>query len=181
MKKLISLIICLAMLLGCVCALAETAEKQELGTVNVNGAFKLQCAVPEGFLLCIVSQDSTRVSATLTTDDPTKPSVLVTVAFNEQYADIGRLNDVDEETLEIIRSSFSDVDEVTIEEKETSYGTKLLVVTENPEDGIAFADIYTIYKGYEIEFVLLPGTAGITEENIQMMVDFASNMDFVEV
>ena len=40
-------------------------------------------------------------------------------------------------------------------------------------------DIYTIYKGYELEFAMI-GSA-LTEADVQMLVDFISDMDFVSV
>ena len=45
--------------------------------------------------------------------------------------------------------------------------------------GDGFVDIYTIYKSYELEFVMT-GSA-ITEADVQMLVDFISDMDFVAV
>ena len=39
----------LALLLGCACAVAETAEKTEISTLSVNGTFKLKGLIPEGY------------------------------------------------------------------------------------------------------------------------------------
>ena len=47
-------------------------------------------------------------------------------------------------------------------------------------DAVDFVDFYTIYLGYEIEFLLTPGTEGLSEAQIQMCIDFLSNLDFVE-
>ena len=49
MKKIIALILSLAMLLCAVSAMAE--DKVTLGTVSVNGAFRLQSVLPEGYQL----------------------------------------------------------------------------------------------------------------------------------
>ena len=101
--------------------------------------------------------------------------VTVSIAYNETYADMERFNDVDEATVQEIRDSFLQADpEVTFEDLETAYGTRLLKVT-----GKRFVDIYTMYKSYEVEFVMAGGT--ITDEDIRMMVDFISDMDFVTV
>ena len=47
MKKIISVLLSLALLLSCAAALAETAEKTELGTLNINGEFTLNAAIPK--------------------------------------------------------------------------------------------------------------------------------------
>ena len=54
MKKILSMILSLMLLLGCVSAMAEAGEndisaKVSLGTVSINGAFTLQCGIPEGY------------------------------------------------------------------------------------------------------------------------------------
>ena len=184
MKKIIAMILSLALLLGCAAGFAgaaETAsEKAELGTVNVNGAYKIQGKIPEGYRLAIMSQTNTSLVSMLMPEDPAKPTVTLSVAFSEDWADTERLNDVPEELLAEIEASFESEDEVKIEYRETGLGTKLMVVTEGSEEAPRFVDIYTIYKGYEHEFLMSPGTAPLSEEHIQMMVDFITGIDFVE-
>ena len=66
----------------------------------------------------------------------------------------------------------------------TAYGTKLLVARETGSD-TDFVDILTVYKGYSIEFVMTPNPEAsvqeLTDAQIQMCVDFLSELDFVEV
>lgn len=102
------------------------------------------------------------------------------MAFAEDWADVERLNDVSDEDLAQIEASFQAEDEVSIEYRETGLGTKLMVVTEKDDD-TDFVDVYTIYKGYEHEFVLTPGTEPLTETHMQMLVDFITDITFVEV
>ena len=78
--------------------------------------------------------------------------------------------------IEEIRESFRNMDDVAFEDLETAYGTRLLKVTQANRN---FADIYTIYKSYELEFVMT-GDA-LTDADVQMLVDFISDMDFVPV
>lgn len=181
MKKIIAVLLSLALLLSCAAVFAETAEeKEEFGMVNVNGAFILKGKLPDGYRLMIMSQDATKLIGLLHSDDPIKPRVTISIAFNEEYADVERMNDLEESVVDEIKASFSDEDEVKFEDRETAYGTRVLITTETGEDNIDFADFYSIYKGYEIEFVLTPGSDGtITEEQIQMLIDFASDLDFV--
>ena len=181
MKKGISILLALALMLGCGAALAESTEvKTELGTLNVNGAFAIECAVPEDYSLSIQDQDSAYIRASLKSTDAAKPTVGITIAYNEEIADIDRLNDVSEEGLRLIEASFQQMDDVKFEYAETGLGTKLMKVTETA-DGIDFVDIYTIYKGYELEFVMIPGTEPLTEKSSDMLIDFITQMDFVEL
>ncbi|MBQ6959474.1 MAG: hypothetical protein IJP78_00695, partial [Clostridia bacterium] len=81
-----------------------------------------------------------------------------------------------------IESTFTDEYDVDISYTETAYGTKLLVAKElNGE----FADVYTIYEGYEFEFVLIPtlegGADSLTEEQIQLVIEFLGNLEFVAI
>jgi hypothetical protein len=179
MKKIVAIILSLALLLGCAAAFAETAEKAELGTVNVNGAYKIQGKIPEGYRLAILNQSSTAIVAMLMPADSAKPTVTISVAYAEDWADTEKLDDVSEEDLAEIEASFETEDAVNIEYRETGHGTKLMVVTE-AVDQADFVDIYTIYKGFEHEFVMTPGSEALTEENIQMLIDFITEIDFVE-
>ncbi len=109
---------------------------------------------------------------------------MISVAYNELYSDVERINDLDAETLQEIEASFREEDDVEINYMETAYGTRLMVVKE-VSDGVDYLDFYTIYKGYEVELVLIHDNEGesipITKTEIQMAVKFLSDMDFVSV
>ncbi|MBR5111730.1 MAG: hypothetical protein IK099_16235 [Clostridia bacterium] len=183
MKKIIAITLCLAMLLGCA-AMAETAEKTYMGTVSVKGAFDLKCTIPEGYDLITEPMDNGNIVSVITPKDETKPSMMLSIAFNEIYADTKRLSDVDAETLAEIEDSFREEYEVEISYTETAKGTKLLMAKE-VEGAVDWVDFYTIYEGYEIEIVMVQSEAkegeSISDEQVQMMLDFLSNLDFVQV
>ena len=180
MKKFLAILLCVSMLLGCA-ALAET-EKASLGVVNVNGAFELKCALPEGYSLEVLFSETHFCLASVKPEDELKPTLMISVAYNELYSDVERINDLDEETLKGIEDSFRDEDDVEITYMETEYGTRLMMVKE-VSDGVDYLDFYTIYKGYEVELVLIHANESepITETEIQMAVKFLSDMDFVGV
>ena len=184
MKKIIAVMLCAFMLLGCVSAVAEANEKTVLGVVEMKGAFRLECNIPEGYSLETFIANPDCFLGLLTSDDADKPRVGISIAFSEIYADVERLNDLDADSLAGIEESFTAEDEVDITYMETAYGTKLMVVREISE-GMDYIDFYTIYKGYEVEVVLTYGAEfaekSITEEQVQMVVDFLSDMDFVPV
>ena len=172
MKRITALALSLAMILCAAFAFAENAEKTEMGTLAMGDSFKIQSRMPEGYAYMPVTATELNMVGILTAGEG-KPVVTISIAYNEEYADTERFNDVDEAVVEEIRESFREADEeVAFEDLETAYGTRLLKVT-----GDGFVDIYTIYKGYELEFVMT-GDA-ITDADTQMLVDFISDMDFV--
>ena len=175
MKKIIALALSLMLLLCMAAALAdETAEKTRLGTLQVGGAFVIQSRIPDNYTFTTITATELNLVGTLTGGEG-QPEVVVSIAYSEEYFGVERFNDVDEETVQKIREGFLDMDEVTFEDIETAYGTKLLKVTQAAG---TFVDIYTIYKGYELEFVLT-APDGVQDKDVQMLVDFISDMDFV--
>ena len=174
MKKIIALILSLAMILSAGCVLAEDTGKTEMGTLDVGKTFRIQSRIPEGYTYMPVVETALNMVGILSAGED-RPVVTLSIAYNEEYVDTERFNDVDEAVVEEIRESFRSADEeVVFEDLETAYGTRLLKVT-----GDGFVDIYTIYKGYELEFVMTG--AELSAESVQMLVDFISDMDFVPV
>ena len=174
MKRITALALSLIMILCAVCALAEDAGKTEMGSLDVGKAFRIRSRIPEGYTYMPVTNTTLNMVGILSAGAG-KPVVTVSIAYNEEYADAERFNDVDESVVEEIRDSFREVDEgLVFEDLETAYGTRLLKVT-----GGGFVDIYTIYRSYELEFVMTG--AELTDADVQMLVDFISDMDFVEV
>ena len=181
MKKALTILLCLAMALCCASAFAEDAEKEYMGTISMNGAFDLRCVLPEGYQLTTRLAEPGCYIASLLADD-SKPTMTISIAYNELLSEVERLNDLDDDALAQIEATFQAEDGVEISYMETAYGTKLMVVKEIV-DGSDYVDFYTIYKGYEIEFVLTQTEANagqpITDEQIETAVKFLSDLDFV--
>ena len=180
MKKALAILLCLVMLLGCAAALAEAPEKLYLTTVNMNGAFNLQCSLPEGYEFQEVASSDTTYIAVFKMDED-RPMLTLSIAYNELYSDVTRMNDLDAETLALIEDSFRQEDEVDISYTETAYGTKVMMVKEI-KDTVDYMEFYSVYLGYEIEVVAvsLNSEEGLTDDQIKMVIDFLSNLDFVE-
>lgn len=180
MKKIIAIILGLVMLL---CAVSATADdKVTLGTVSINGAFRLQSVLPEGYQLTPLDVSSEQYVAMIDSEDPTKPAMMLSIAFDEQYADVERLNDMDDEALALLEQTFIDNDpEVEITYGETGYGTRVLVAKHDTDD-LDFIDFCSIYRGYMVEFMLLPakeGDGNLNDEQIALCVSFLTNLDFI--
>ena len=179
MKKIIALVLALALTMACCAALAESAEKTELGTLN--GAFKLQCVVPEGYELTIPQIDNEGLIALLSAadGDETKPDLYLVVEFDELYYDIKRMNDMTEEQLDEIIQTFPDNGEnVTVSYSETAYGTKVMIVKDSnvPPQYMA---VLSVYEGYMIEIDIIDSEEFLSDEEIKLCIDFFSNMDFI--
>ena len=184
MKKIIAILLSLALLLGCAAGLAEGAEKQSFGTIRVNGEFTLKGALPEGYKVVPFEMSDDAILTLIVSDDPAKPEMALSIAFDETYSDVERLNDMDDEALAVLEKTFTDTDPyANITYDETAYGTRLLISRTQSEiyDDL---DIFTIYKGYFVEFMVTPGKAAadqkITDADVEACIKFLSELDFVE-
>ena len=186
MKKLIALILCAALALSCAAALAEAApEKEEIVTINMNGAFALKGLLPEGYKWTLNSDStSEQMLGMFSTDDLTRPVLQLSIALDDSYGDVERLNDLSDEELQVLEETFRYDSTVEISYTETSYGTKLMVVKETGSDR-DYVDFFTIYKGHMIDLVLLPGREAedptITQEQVDTCIKLLSDLDFVPV
>ena len=157
-------------------------QTAQIGSLNVNGEFTLQCKIPDGYKLQVISARNTKIIATLTADDAQKPQMMLTVAFSELYADVERMNDLSAEDIELLKATYTEMNEVEFTEAVTSHGTKLLIAKEIGADE-DFVSILSVYQGYSIEFVLSPNPDAVnktlTEAQIQKSIDFLSDLDFI--
>jgi hypothetical protein len=162
----------------------QTPDKKTLGTLNVNGKFNLQCKLPTGYQMSVVNEKGSSVVASITSADETRPVMYLSVAFDEIMANVERMNDLTDEAMKALEKTFTDMNEVEIEYRQTAYGTKLMVAREIGDD-TDFVDILTVYKGYLIEFNMTPGPLAadqkLTENQIAQCVQFLSDLDFTPV
>ena len=73
MKKIIAILLSMMLLLGCGAAIAEETAKTTIGTISINGAFTLQCGLPEGYQVKPILLNQDHVIAVLVSEDETKP------------------------------------------------------------------------------------------------------------
>ena len=184
MKKIFAIILGLAVLLCAASVTAEgTQEKVTLGTVSINGAFTLQCGLPEGYKPTPVSVTTDQVIAVIRSEDPAAPVMMLSVAYDEKYYDVERLNDLDQEGLEELEQTFIEDDPgVEITYGETGYGT-LLLIARHETDELDYVSFFSIYKGYCVEFMLVPSKAAedrnLTEDQLKVSVAFLTDLDFI--
>ena len=183
MKKIIALVLCLMMVLTCAAAMAEVeTEKESLGVLKVVGAFDIRYSpLPNDYKIDVYLQNDMTLIANIDTPKPDLPKMGLIIAFNDEWDGTERLNDVSDEDMEAIKDSFfEEYDEVDFDIKETKAGTKLLIAR---IPGGQDAYVYTIYKGHELEMHLIPGAEEdeLTDADIERVVAFLSDMDFVPV
>jgi hypothetical protein len=157
--------------------------KTNLGVIDINGAFSLQCKMADGYAIQHLKSTSDQMVALISSDDPQKPMLQLSVGFDEAYASVERLNDLDEEELAKLEKTFTDADPmVEISYGDTGLGTRLMIAHLN-EDDTDFLDFMSIYKGYFVECVMVPSyeaeDKNLTEEQVAMCIEFLTEMDFV--
>ena len=160
----------------------ETADGvQKLGTLNINGEFDLTCRLPEGYSLQTVNMRGEKIVASILSEDMTRPQLYLSIAYDETYGDVERMNDMQADDLALLEETYSSMNDVDISYQETGHGTKLMVVRETGSD-TDFVDILAIYKGYFIEFNMTPNpqaaAQALNDTQIQMCVDFLTDLDF---
>ena len=158
--------------------------KTNLGVVDANGAFTLECTLPEGYHIETGYSSGDEMYALILSEDAAKPGMRLSVGFDPAYAEVDRLNDLDRAALTKLEETFIRNDPaVEITYGETNLGTRLLIAKMTNGDKY-YMDFMTIYKGYFVECVLLPSRQAenneLTEDQVRMCVDFLTDLDFVD-
>ena len=185
MKKFIAILLCLV-LRCCLAAVAETAETESKPILGTLGGYVIKYVAPENYQISIINSDNNTIYAIAASSEADQPAINLSIAFNESYVrEDGngmRLNEVSEEDMALIHESFEENTEVkSFEEGETAFGTKVLIVRGTIGEK-EYADVYSIYNAYEVEALIMGGTGTedptLTSEQVQMIIDFFSNIDF---
>lgn len=157
--------------------------KTALGVVDANGVFSLECALPEGYSIATGYSSGDQMYAVITSEDPAKPTMRLTVGFEKEYAEVDRMNDLDWTEMAKLEETFIRNDPIVeISYGETHLGTRLLIA-KLTNGSKYYMDFMSIYKGYLVECVLLPawhmGINELTEGQVKMCIDFLTDMDFI--
>ena len=162
----------------------EAAGTEKLGKLSVNGEFEITCKLPQDYKRQVVDVRGENIIASVTSEDITKPQMYLSIAYDELYGEVERMNDLSDEELAVLEDSFKEMDQVEIEYRQTGLGTKLMVVRE-VGNGQKFIDILSVYKGYFVEFNMTPNpnaaVQDLTEEQIQLAIQFLTDVRFEPV
>ena len=186
MKKIIAVFLCLALLLACAAVSADQvkSEKVSIGTISINGAFDLQCGIPEGYSARPLVVNPDQIIGMFVSEDSSKPVMMLSIAFDETYSDVERMNDLDDEALNLLEETYTETDPtVDLSYGETGYGTRLLIARQTVDDVMNYVGFLSIYKGYFVEFVLVPSKQNadgkLSDDDLRMCIDFLTDLDFV--
>lgn len=174
MKKLFAAMLCAMLVLFAAGAPAEGTEM----SFTINNQLDISVVVPEHYRFDEEWFQGV-LYATLVPDADELPSMLLSMGGSEAYADKS-INDLTAQELdELIAISIGDFANPTYAISETAYGTKLIIVDEN-SDADEYVEIFTLYQGYFVSVMVEPnGQRQLTADEIQLAVEFLSNMEFV--
>ena len=183
MKKIIALALSLMLLLGCVSALAEAADKQ---TITMLGAFTITTdKLPEGYALNVLKNSEMEYEALIVSPEAGKPNYVLQMNFSDEWDGVNTLDDASEEDMKAVKESFYEVTElddgdITFEDGKTGDGTPLLIA--KASDG-SFGAVYTIYRSHEIEVDIFHAEEDelVTEDEINTVITFLTNVQFTPV
>ena len=156
-------------------------EQHDLGKLDINGEFDLTCKLPEGYKLQVLSSRGDKIIASIQSEDMTAPQMYLSIAYDETYGEVERMNNMTDEDLAVLEDTFKELNQVEITYLETGHGTKVMVARETGTD-TDFIDILAIYKGYFVEFHMTPNAKAadqrLTEEDLKTCIDFLTDVDF---
>ena len=177
MKKLISILLCAALLLACVSALAE-----DKAVIDFQNRIQFSGVLPDGYKCSILSQSDLTMECLIASENPAAPRMDIFISFNESYTGVASLADLDADSLERLKMGFSEENVVTFDNLKTDSGADLLVVRETGDD-LDFLDFYTICLGHEIEFTLTAGEPGqaLTDEQVSRCIEFMRDLSILPV
>ena len=176
MKKFLSVVLVIALVLSTVC-FAETENKKYRLIYNDELSFDV-VYVP-GYHTNTAVLDDTFVISMTPEENAALPEIAIIVVPDEEYAGM-KLNDLSDEELAIYAASLNeDFHDMKWEIKETTLGTKVIVANEN-DGSCDYGELVTLYDGYAFS-VYMEHTDGnvITDAEIDVVMQFLSDMDLI--
>lgn len=174
MKKLLAFALAAVMMLTMGFAIAE-----EKTPVVYDDNLTLNMAYPEGYDVKTVNQDI-YLMIMLTKEDAA--DMLVLVCPDDEYADLERLNDMEEaDQKAYVLSLMEDYNNAQVTWLKTEHGTDVILLNES-DAAMDFAEMVTLYHGYVIDVAITPASVDnevVTDDDIAIAMKFLSDMDFV--
>ena len=176
MKKFLALMLSLMLMLGLTLpAMAEDAANKL--TVAYDDAMSVEVVIPEGYTV-----DETNILGALllimAPEDGSNNYYCTIIAQDEDVAEVGRLNDLNDEEIQKIVDEFCvDLNNPTVTFGETGMGTKLIIIDDNTEEGDTVL-VLTLYKGYFLTTYVFPAGEVVTDAEKDMAIQFYTDMEF---
>ena len=184
MKKLLSVLLTVALLLCCVSVFAETEAAETEAGVEIVPAFNFITVIPEGYEKVDETWlDPFIVSQTLKPVAEGKPAIMTLVSYNDAFSDVTFNADMTEDefkaTVDQLVLNEETGEAMPYEIQETGLGTKVVLIS--TPDG--YMEFYSIWHGYEVSLFCANFDAEYnatppTEEQVAVIMQFLTDMDF---
>ena len=186
MKKVVSVLLALFLMLGGLCASAETTVSAEKA---VTPLFEVSRIDPEGYAPSEVTWLSPSFCVIrMTPAAEGKPYMEIAISYDDSKSEI-TFNDEMPEAEFLERAKAVMVNEETGEEipytvEKTGLGTKILIDTVSDDLGTA-SEFYSIWHGYEVSVYAYnkqgEAYSAVTEDQQAMVLQFLTDMDFTKI
>lgn len=178
MKKIVSVLLCLAML-GGLCAYAEEGDVN-LGIVgNSQVAYSITCQTPKQFTVFHKQGDNQTIEGMLANDKPTQASYLFVIALDREFAGIESLGAADTTALNSLTAAYEEEGlAVTVKEQN---GEKYMCLADQGAKKNTFASVETVIHGCLIQISIAPvqdTVSAMTEKQAQTAIDFLATLAF---
>ena len=171
MKKLLAIVMAVMMLMGV--ALAENAKTPVVYDNNLT----LNMVFPADYEVSI--EDNGMYKLIRMTKE-NAPELTLLICPDDEYADLERLNDMEEADQEAFTLSLmEDYHDANVTWLKTEFDTDVVLLNENSAT-IDYAELVTLYHGYLIDLQLVAlDDKAVTEDDIAVAMKVLSDMDFV--
>lgn len=154
---------------------AAFAESEPV-TIEIKGAIDITAKLPEGYTLNVTKESNVNVLGTITSEDATKPEILIGLSYDELFE--GKtLNDLTKEEKELLIDESAQMFlNPTVYEQTTDHGTPVIALYENSEDNSQI-DVFSLWNGYFVEMVITAKEDyPLTEDQLEIARQLISDM-----
>lgn len=177
MKKLLSLVLALALMCGVMSAFAEDAGKT---IVSFDENLSIGFAFPDDYAVTYDESESGIIIAVAGSEQEARPFIRLVIAQEDEDEDLPRLNDLsDEDKAEFIAALTEDMHAPECTIQETGFGTQVIVIREN-ETAQNYATLTTLYYGCIITMYMgYPDGRVVADEDIALGMQIFTDIDFI--
>ncbi|MDD3336222.1 MAG: hypothetical protein PHI98_12015 [Eubacteriales bacterium] len=173
MKKLLMVLLCMALLFSGACAGAETVKLGENAS-----SFDIQVVLPEGASLTYNEFENDYTNIGVIKDGVKE--VIVTIAPSEEYAGLS-MNDLSDDEISLLaEQTASDFSQYTVKIDATPSGNQYVLITAGEENN--FATLFTVYRGYFVQLAQFDTDfSALSEADTAFMLEVLYGIEFVDV
>lgn len=180
MKKILSILCAIALLLSTAAVLAEASEETiEIGQQAPD--FSITMTLPEGYTSEQTYEEGNMIVSIYNEADADNNSTfIVTVGFSEEYDGQTLTELTEEEKAAFIEQMGIEMNNPVFSQSKTSHGTAVFFLEDETDDpSLSYAIGMSIYEGYVINMHVFPGNDKVlTDEDISLGLEILSETWF---